>query len=98
MSSEAAEQAIQDLKAVAEDAEELLNESAGKVDDKTRLAREKLMAAIDSAKATCKKLEEKAIASAKATDKTIREHPYESMFVAFGVGVLVGFLVTRKSN
>ena len=33
---------------------------------------------------------------AKATDKVIREHPYQSIGVAFGIGVLIGVLVTRK--
>ncbi len=98
MSSAAAEKAIQDLKNVAEDAEELLKESAGAADDKTKVAREKLMAAMETAKETCKKLEAKVVAGAKATDKTIREHPYESMFISFGVGVLVGYLISRKSS
>jgi ElaB/YqjD/DUF883 family membrane-anchored ribosome-binding protein len=98
MSSAAAEKAIQDLKTVAEDAEELLKESTGTANDKTKLAREKLMAAMETAKETCKKLEAKVVEGAKATDKTIRAHPYESMFVSFGVGVLVGYLITRKSS
>ena len=36
------------------------------------------------------------IAGAKAADKTIRDHPYESIGVAFGLGLLIGVLVTRK--
>ena len=50
----------------------------------------------ESAKDTCHRLEEKTIAAAKATDRTIREHPYESLVVVFCVGLLVGVLVTRK--
>ena len=41
-------------------------------------------------------MEEKTIAVAKATDRTIREHPYESIGIAFGLGLLVGVLVARK--
>ena len=41
-------------------------------------------------------MEEKAVAGAKATDKVIRDHPYESLGVAFGLRLLVGVLVTRK--
>ena len=33
---------------------------------------------------------------AKVADKTIREHPYESVGVAFGVGLLIGVLVGRR--
>jgi ElaB/YqjD/DUF883 family membrane-anchored ribosome-binding protein len=41
-------------------------------------------------------VEEKTTAAAKATDRTIREHPYESIGIAFGLGLLVGVLVARK--
>lgn len=98
MSSKTAERTIEDLKSVADDAEELLKESSGAVNENTKHARDRLMAALESAKETCKKLEAKVVEGAKATDKTIRTHPYESMFVAFGVGVLVGYLITRKSS
>ena len=42
------------------------------------------------------KIEEKTTASAKATDRAIREHPYESIGIAFGIGVLIGVLINRK--
>ena len=54
------------------------------------------MDALESAKATCQKLEEKAAAGARATDKIIREHPYQSIGIAFGLGLLIGVLVNRK--
>jgi len=41
-------------------------------------------------------LEEKTKEAAKATDRTIREHPYESIGIAFGVGLLIGVLVARR--
>jgi ElaB/YqjD/DUF883 family membrane-anchored ribosome-binding protein len=41
-------------------------------------------------------LEEKAVQGAKETDRIIRDHPYQTMGIAFGVGLLVGVLVTRK--
>ena len=40
--------------------------------------------------------EEKAREGARATDKVIREHPYQSIGLAFGLGLLIGVLVTRK--
>lgn len=91
-----AEQALNDLKVVANDAEELLKATAGHGGDKAQNTRERLTAALESAKATCRKLEEKAIAGAKATDKVIRAHPYESIGIAFGLGLLIGVLVSRK--
>ena len=35
---------------------------------------------------------EKAVSSARSTDQMVREHPYQSIGVMFGVGVLVGLL------
>ena len=58
--------------------------------------RERLAKTLESAKDACRRLEEKTIEGAKATDRVIREHPYPSMGVAFGIGLLVGVLVTRK--
>jgi len=85
-----------DLKAVVRDAEELMKVTAGHAGEKISEVRNRLAAALESAKATCQRLEEKTIAAAKATDRTIREHPYESIGIAFGLGLLVGVLVARK--
>ena len=38
------------------------------------------------------------VAGAKYTDETIRAHPYESLAVALGVGVLIGALIRRSNN
>jgi ElaB/YqjD/DUF883 family membrane-anchored ribosome-binding protein len=55
---------------------------------------------LERAKKTGAELQELTIASAltgaKKTDAMIRDHPYESIGVAFGIGVLVGVLVRRK--
>jgi ElaB/YqjD/DUF883 family membrane-anchored ribosome-binding protein len=85
-----------DLKAVVRDAEDLMKATAGHAGEKVSEIRHRLAAALESAKATCQRLEEKTIAAAKATDRTIREHPYESIGIAFGLGLLVGVLVARK--
>jgi ElaB/YqjD/DUF883 family membrane-anchored ribosome-binding protein len=85
-----------DLKAVVRDSEELMKATAGQVGEKVSEMRTRLAAALESAKATCQRLEEKAVVAAKATDRTIREHPYESIGIAFGLGLLVGVLVTRR--
>jgi ElaB/YqjD/DUF883 family membrane-anchored ribosome-binding protein len=87
---------VSDLKVIAHDTEELMKASAGQVGEKAQEMRARLSAALDSAKAACHRLEEKAIEGAKATDKAIRQHPYESIGIAFGVGLLIGVLVTRK--
>lgn len=90
------EKLVSDVKTLTHDAEALMHATAGQAGEKVNELRSRLSAALESAKATCVRLEEKAIASAKAADKTIRAHPYESIGVAFGLGLLVGVLVSRK--
>jgi ElaB/YqjD/DUF883 family membrane-anchored ribosome-binding protein len=63
-------------------------------DEKTDL-QARLEAAVERAKAVCQNLEEKTVAAAKATDTAVREHPYQALGIAFGVGVLVGALAAR---
>ena len=87
---------VSDLKTVTRDAEELLKTVSGERGNGSNEMRMRLSSAIDSAKATYHRLEEKAVAGAKATDKAIRAHPYESLGVAFGMGLLVGVLMGRK--
>ena len=87
---------VSDLKTVTKDAEELLKTVSGEKGNGSHEIRMRLSSAIESAKATYRRMEDKAVAGAKATDKVIREHPYESLGVAFGLGLLVGVLVTRK--
>ena len=84
-----------DLKVIAHDAEDLIKATAGEVSEKAKEARSRLMAALEAAKGTCGQLQEKAIIGAKATDQVIRTHPYESIGVAFGVGLLIGVLLGR---
>ena len=91
---------VQDLKVVMHDAEGLVKATAGEVGEKAREARVRLSASLESAKSGLYNLEATAVAKAKAaataTDKVIREHPYQSIGVAFGIGLLIGVLVTRK--
>jgi ElaB/YqjD/DUF883 family membrane-anchored ribosome-binding protein len=38
------------------------------------------------------------VAGAKYTDEAIRTHPYQSLAVALGVGVLIGALIRRSNH
>lgn len=87
---------VDDLRTLSHDAEAVLHATAGQTGEKIQEVRARLAKTVESAKATYRKLEEKAAAGAKVADQTIREHPYESMGVAFGVGLLIGVLVARR--
>ena len=101
-SSLARERVLEDLRVLVRDSETLLRATAGDVTEKAKEARARLWAALERAKSTCDDLQRQAIAAAKAAaqkaDVVIREHPYQSVGVAFGVGVLIGVLVGRKSR
>jgi ElaB/YqjD/DUF883 family membrane-anchored ribosome-binding protein len=40
-------------------------------------------------------LKERAIAGAQTADRAVREHTYQTMAVAFGLGLLAGLVVTN---
>jgi len=96
----ARERVIADLRALVHDSEELLKATAGDVSEKAKEARARLKAALDRAAVTCSEVQDQAMAKARAAahkaDVVIREHPYESIGIAFGVGLLVGVLVGRR--
>lgn len=87
---------VTDVKRIVRDSEDLLHTTKDAVGDKAQEVRERLADALDATKRTCRDLEKKALETAKAADQTIRDHPYPSIGIAFGVGVLVGVLVSRK--
>jgi ElaB/YqjD/DUF883 family membrane-anchored ribosome-binding protein len=93
---EANQRLASDLKLVMRDAEDLLKATAGEAGDRLKEVRSRLTSALESAKATCEQLQGKALEAAKATDHVIREHPYESTGIAFGIGLLIGVLVGRR--
>lgn len=89
---------VHDLKVVMRDAEALLKATASDLGDKAREARVKLASTLETAKVNCKQLEEKALVGARAADRVIRDNPYRSLGIAFGIGILLGVLVNRKGD
>jgi ElaB/YqjD/DUF883 family membrane-anchored ribosome-binding protein len=94
--AERSEKLSTDLKRLVHDSEVLLQDSAAAAGEKARDVRERLAHTLESAKANYARLQEKAKEGARATDKLIRDHPYQSMGIALGLGVLVGWLVRRR--
>jgi len=75
------------------DFENEVNATAEQLTEQGKAAAGRLAHALDTAKV---KVQEGTVAGAKATDRAIREHPYESLGVAFGLGVLIGVLIARR--
>jgi ElaB/YqjD/DUF883 family membrane-anchored ribosome-binding protein len=87
---------LEDLGTVAIDAEALLEATTEGLTDQAKIARTHLAAALEKAKTTYAELEAHGIAVAKKADATIRAHPYESVGVAVGIGILLGVLIGRR--
>ena len=96
----ARERILADLQALAQDAEMLLRATTDDVGDKAKEARARMADALARAKATCAEMQQRGVESAKAAvrkaDDAVRAHPYESLAIAFGVGILLGALFRRK--
>jgi ElaB/YqjD/DUF883 family membrane-anchored ribosome-binding protein len=93
---ESTEKLLQDLKEVVRDGEELLRAGVEELGERGSAAREKLEAALEIAKETQRRLQERAVAGARAADSYIRGNPYQAIGVAFGVGMLLGLFAARR--
>lgn len=85
-----------DAHTLAEDARALLEATSEVADEKVAEARKRLAAALNGGRQISARLQEKAIHGAKVADQTVRTHPYETIAVAFGLGALVGCLLSRR--
>jgi ElaB/YqjD/DUF883 family membrane-anchored ribosome-binding protein len=61
-------------------------------------ARNRLKSALEATGETYARLKARAVDGAKATDKAIRENPYQALGIAFGLGALAGFLLSRRNR
>ena len=87
-----------DLGTLAEDARALMAATADVAGEKVGEARKRLAAALESGKKIFGQVKDKAVEGAKATDEAVREHPYQAIGIALGVGAIVGYLVARRCS
>lgn len=87
-----------DLSALAEDAQDLINATVDVTNDKVASARKRLAAALENSKEVYGRVREKAIEGAKATDRAVHEYPYQAIGIAAAVGVVVGLLLGRRGR
>lgn len=98
--SESKEKLVADLKLVVADAEELLAATANLTGEKVTAMRERMQENLRAARLKLAHAEEAVVLKtkevAKATDNYVHEHPWKSIGVAAGVGLLVGLLIGRR--
>ncbi|HQR03623.1 MAG: DUF883 domain-containing protein [Proteobacteria bacterium] len=91
---------ITDLKTVIADADELLRATAGQAGDKVVELRHKVQEHLNTAKHNLAEAQEimveKAKAVGRATDDYVHDHPWKSVGIAAGVGLVIGLLIGRR--
>lgn len=91
---------VADLKVVIADAEELLRATAGQAGDKVDALRGKIQDNLAKARETLANTQaaviEKAKVAGHATDEYVHDHPWKSVGIAAGVGLVIGLLIGRR--
>ena len=87
-----------DMGTLAEDARALMAATADVAGDKVAEARRRLAAALDSGRQVFGRVREKAVEGVKAADQLVRENPYQTLVIAFGVGAVIGYLLRRRDR
>src|SRR5580700_2084509 len=87
-----------DMGTLAEDARALVAATADVAGDKVAEARQRLATALDSGKELIGRVREKATEHVKAADQVVRDNPYQTVAIAFGVGALIGYLAARRCS
>jgi ElaB/YqjD/DUF883 family membrane-anchored ribosome-binding protein len=83
---------------LTDNARDLIAATANAADEKIVRARNRLSSVIESAQNTYATVQKKTVETAQATDKAIRANPYTAIGIAFGVGALVGFLISSRRD
>lgn len=98
--AESKDKLVADLKLVVADAEELLAATASLTGEKVTAMRARMQDNLRAARLKLAEAEEAVLVKtkevAKATDNYVHEHPWKSIGVAAGVGLLVGLLIGRR--
>jgi len=95
--AESPEQLVTHLREMLHEAEHMVGDTAGQyVGEKAEAMRERLHHAQERLEELYENARDKVVAGAKTTDHAIRTHPYESLAIALGVGVVVGALLRRR--
>ena len=87
-----------DMGTLVKDARAFMAATADVAGEKVAEARKRLAAALDSGKQIFGRVREKTVEGAKTADQLVRENPYQSLVIAFGVGAVVGFVLARCSR
>jgi ElaB/YqjD/DUF883 family membrane-anchored ribosome-binding protein len=89
------EDTIAELRDLLREAENVLAETGDAAGGKVEQLRDRLRAALAEGRSVADRLREAARHQAEELDTRVREHPYESIGIAVGVGALLGLVVSH---
>jgi len=100
MNNVSTEKLMQDMRAVVFDAEELLKATAAQTGERVEKVRSKVEDSLKSARVRLQQagegLEAQAREAARNVDEQVRANPWTTAGIAAGIGLLIGFLVSRR--
>ncbi|UDG82339.1 DUF883 family protein [Candidatus Vallotia cooleyia] len=94
------EHLMSDIRTVLSDAENLLKQATSTTGEHAIELREKALTRLKQAKEKASDVQvvvvEKGKKAARATDDYVHDHPWTSIGIAAGIGVLIGLLINRQ--
>ncbi len=79
-----------------EDARVLMDATADVAGEKIRDARQRLSVMLEGGRVACGDMRDKAAEQADAANVVVHAHPYQAIGIAFGIGVILGYLGTNR--
>jgi len=90
------DQVFSELQALIEESERLLNDSAALVGDEAETLRAQVRLKLRQARQAANRMRDKAQPMVEATEDYIGGHPWQTVAVSAGLGLLVGLLLGRR--
>jgi len=91
---------LDDLKAVVNDADELLKATAGQAGERMSEARSRAEASVRAARKRMSGLQDDVVAQTKEVadqaDAYVRKNPWQAVGIALAAGVIVGLMIGRR--
>lgn len=90
--------AIEDLKALVRDAEDVLANAGEAAEEQVERLRERMRRALNESRMRFRDVQSSAREQFEHYDEYVRAHPYQSIGAAIAIGALIGILLGRRSN